>query len=108
MTFFMSNDAFYFGILPVLAESAANYGIDPVEMARASITGQPVHLQSPLVPAILLLVSLAGVNLGDHHQKVLWRACVVSLVMLARRRARRRDPVRLNQTPCSLARQRSR
>ena len=82
MTFFMSNDAFYFGILPVLAESAATYGIDPVEMARASIIGQPVHLQSPLVPAILLLVSLAGVNLGDHHKKVLWRACVVSLVML--------------------------
>lgn len=83
MTFFMSNDAFYYGILPVLAESAANYGIDPVEMARASITGQPVHLQSPLVPAILLLVSLAAVNLGDHHRKVLWRAVIVSLVMLA-------------------------
>lgn len=82
-TFFMSNDAFYFGILPILAESATAYGIEPVEMARASITGQPVHLQSPLVPAILLLVSLAGVNLGDHHKKVLWRATVVSLAMLA-------------------------
>jgi citrate-Mg2+:H+ or citrate-Ca2+:H+ symporter, CitMHS family len=82
-TFFMSNDAFYYGILPVLAQSAAHFGIEPVEMARASITGQPVHLQSPLVPAILLLVSLASVNLGDHHKKVLWRACVVSLSMLA-------------------------
>ncbi|KQR38713.1 CitMHS family transporter [Microbacterium sp. Leaf159] len=81
-TFFMSNDAFYFGILPVLSQSAAAFGIDPVEMARASIIGQPVHLQSPLVPAILLLVSLASVNLGDHHRKVLWRATVVSLVML--------------------------
>lgn len=82
-TFFMSNDAFYFGILPVLAESASHFGIEPVEMARASITGQPVHLQSPLVPAILLLVSLANVNLGDHHKKVLWRATIVSLAMLA-------------------------
>jgi len=82
MTFFMSNDAFYFGMLPVLAESASNFGITPVEMARASIIGQPVHLQSPLVPAILLLVSLASVNLGDHHKKVLWRATVVALVML--------------------------
>jgi CitMHS family citrate-Mg2+:H+ or citrate-Ca2+:H+ symporter len=81
-TFFMSNDAFYYGILPVLAQSAEHFGIAPVEMARASITGQPVHLQSPLVPAILLLVSLASVNLGDHHKKVLWRACVVSLAML--------------------------
>ncbi len=83
MTIFMSNDAFYFGILPVLAESATHFGIEPVEMARASITGQPVHMQSPLVPAILLLVSLANVNLGDHHKKVLWRAVIVSLVMLA-------------------------
>jgi len=68
---------------PVLAESAAHFGIEPVELARASITGQPVHLQSPVVPAILLLVSLSGVNLGDHHKKVLWRACIVSLAMLA-------------------------
>ncbi len=83
MTFFMSNDAFYFGVLPVLSETAAHFGIDPAAMARASITGQPVHMQSPLVPAILLLVSLSKVELGDHHKKVLWRAFVVSLVMLA-------------------------
>ncbi|MBV1779329.1 CitMHS family transporter [Paeniglutamicibacter sp. ABSL32-1] len=81
-TFFMSNDAFYFGILPVLTEAGAHYGIPAVDMARASITGQPVHMQSPLVPAILLLVSMAKVDLGDHHKKVLWRALVVSLVML--------------------------
>lgn len=83
MTFFMSNDAFYFGVLPVLSETAAHYGVDAVDMARASITGQPFHLQSPLVPAILLLVSLAKVDLGDHHKKVLWRTAVISLVMLA-------------------------
>ncbi|MFJ2619908.1 CitMHS family transporter [Glutamicibacter sp. NPDC087344] len=81
-TFFMSNDAFYFGILPVLTEAGAHFGVPAVDMARASITGQPVHMQSPLVPAILLLVSLARVDLGDHHKKVLWRALVVSLVML--------------------------
>ncbi|QRQ78985.1 CitMHS family transporter [Glutamicibacter protophormiae] len=81
-TFFMSNDAFYFGILPVLTEAGAHFGVPAVDMARASITGQPVHMQSPLVPAILLLVSLARVDLGDHHKKVLWRALVISLVML--------------------------
>jgi citrate-Mg2+:H+ or citrate-Ca2+:H+ symporter, CitMHS family len=83
MTFFMSNDAFYFGVLPVLSETAAHYGVSGAEMARASITGQPFHLQSPLVPAILLLVSLAKVELGDHHKKVLWRTAVISVVMLA-------------------------
>ena len=82
MTFFMSNDAFYFGVLPVLSETAAHYGIPAADMARASITGQPFHLQTPLVPAILLLVSLAKVDLGDHHKKVLWRTAVISLVML--------------------------
>lgn len=81
-TFLMSNDAFYFGILPVLSETAGHYGISAAEMARASITGQPFHMQSPLVPAILLLVALAGVGLADHHKKVLWRAAVVSLAML--------------------------
>ncbi|UVJ40802.1 CitMHS family transporter [Arthrobacter sp. CJ23] len=83
MTFFMSNDAFYFGVLPVLSETAAHYGIGAADMARASITGQPFHMQSPLVPAILLLVSLAKVDLGDHHKKVLWRTAVISVVMLA-------------------------
>ncbi|MDQ0732815.1 CitMHS family citrate-Mg2+:H+ or citrate-Ca2+:H+ symporter [Arthrobacter sp. B1I2] len=82
MTFFMSNDAFYFGVLPVLSETAAHYGVGAADMARASITGQPFHLQSPLVPAILLLVSLAKVDLGDHHKKVLWRTAVISMVML--------------------------
>jgi citrate-Mg2+:H+ or citrate-Ca2+:H+ symporter, CitMHS family len=82
-TFFMSNDAFYFGVMPVLAEAASSYGIAPAEIARASITGQAFHMQSPLVPAILLLVTLAGVSLADHHRKVLWRAAVVSLSMLA-------------------------
>ena len=52
-------------------------------MARASLAGQPVHLLSPLVPSTYLLVGLAKVELGDHMRKVIWRACVVGLVMLA-------------------------
>jgi len=83
LTFLMSNDAFYFGVLPVLSETAAGYGIDPVEMARAAVTGQPLHMQSPLVPAFLLLVALAKVDMGGHHRKAIWRAVVVSLAMLA-------------------------
>ena len=52
-------------------------------MARASIIGQPVHLTSPLVPAMLLLISLARVDLADFHKKAIWRAVVCSLVMFA-------------------------
>ncbi|MET3720230.1 Mg2+/citrate symporter [Arthrobacter sp. UYEF21] len=83
MPFSMSNDAFYSGVLPVLGETAAHYGVSSAEMARALITGQPFHMQSPLVPAILLLVPPGQSGPGHHHKKVLWRAAVVALVMLA-------------------------
>ncbi|SPL72313.1 CitMHS family transporter [Acinetobacter stercoris] len=83
LTFFMSNDAFYFGVLPVLSEAATHYGIQPVEMARASIVGQPVHLLSPLVPSTYLLCGLAGVELGDHQKFTIKWAIITCLVMLA-------------------------
>ena len=82
MTFFTSNDAFYFGVLPVLAETASHYGISPVEMARASLVGQPLHQSSPLVASFLLLVGLAKVELGEHARQTIWRAVAVGLVML--------------------------
>lgn len=83
LTFFMSNDAFFFGVLPVLAKAAAHYGITAEEMARAGIIGQPLHTSSPLVASFLLLVGLAKVELGDHIRKAIWRASVVGLLMLA-------------------------
>jgi CitMHS family citrate-Mg2+:H+ or citrate-Ca2+:H+ symporter len=83
LTFFMSNDAFFFGVLPVLTKAASHYGITAEEMARAGIIGQPLHTSSPLVASFLLLVGLAKVELGDHMRKAIWRACVVGLVMLA-------------------------
>ncbi|HBO3384822.1 TPA: CitMHS family transporter [Pseudomonas aeruginosa] len=82
-TFFMSNDAFYYGVLPILTQAAAEYGITPVEMARASIVGQPVHLLSPLVPSTYLLVGLAKIDFGDHQRFTLKWAVLVCLAILA-------------------------
>lgn len=82
-TFFMSNDAFYFGILPIVSEAAGSYGIAAAEMARASLIGQPVHLLSPLVPSTYLLVALAGVELGDHQRFTIKWAILVCLLMFA-------------------------
>ncbi|MDU6410044.1 MAG: CitMHS family transporter [Yersiniaceae bacterium] len=82
-TFFMSNDAFYFGILPVIAQTAANYGITPEEIARASIIGQPFHLLSPLVPSVYLLVGLAKVDIGDHQRFAIKWGILVSLALMA-------------------------
>lgn len=82
LTFIMTNDAFYFGVLPILSETAGHFGIEPVEMARASLVGQALHQSSPLVASFLLLIGLANVNLGDHFKKVIWRGLIVAGVML--------------------------
>lgn len=81
-TFFISNDAFYFGVLPILAKAGEVYGITAAEMARASLLGQPVHLLSPLVPSTFLLVGLAGVDFDDHQRYTLKWALVSALVLL--------------------------
>ncbi len=82
-TFFISNDAFYFGILPILAKAGQAYGITAAEMGRASLIGQPVHLLSPLVPSTYLLVSLAGVEFDAHQRHTIRWAILTSLVLLA-------------------------
>lgn len=81
-TFFISNDAFYYGVLPILAKAGEAYGITAAEMARASLVGQPVHLLSPLVPSTFLLVGLCGVDFGEHQRFTLRWALVSSLVLL--------------------------
>ncbi len=81
-TFFVSNDAFYYGVLPVIADAANGYGITDAEMVRASLIGQPVHLLSPLVPSTYLLVGLAGVDFGDHQRFTLKWTILISLVMM--------------------------
>ncbi|MFI5873082.1 CitMHS family transporter [Streptomyces sp. NPDC051445] len=82
LTYFMSNDGFYFGVLPVLAEAGAAHGVTPLEMARASLVGQPLHMSSPLVPAVYVLVGMAKVEFGDHTRFVVkWAACTCLAIL---------------------------
>jgi CitMHS family citrate-Mg2+:H+ or citrate-Ca2+:H+ symporter len=81
-TFFISNDAFYFGIVPILAKAAAVYGISAAEIGRASIIGQPVHLLSPLVASTYLLVGMSKIEFGDHQRFTLAWSVSAALVML--------------------------
>ncbi|MFE2977027.1 CitMHS family transporter [Streptomyces sp. NPDC059258] len=82
LTYFMSNDGFYFGVLPVLAEAGAAHGVSPVEIARASLAGQALHMSSPLVPAVYVLVGMAKVEFGDHTRFTVKWAVLTSLVVL--------------------------
>jgi CitMHS family citrate-Mg2+:H+ or citrate-Ca2+:H+ symporter len=82
-TFLVSNDAFYFGILPILAEAGAAYGHSAEAIGRASLVGQQVHLLSPLVASTYLLVGLCEIDFGAHQRFTLPWALGMAAVMLA-------------------------
>ena len=83
MTFFLSNDAFFFGIVPTLAEAGQTYGLAPEEIARASLLGQTVHVLSPLVAAVYLVAGLLNVEIGAMQRFGLKWAIGLMLLMIA-------------------------
>lgn len=68
-TFFLSNDAFYYGVLPILVETGAQYGFTTMEIGTASLLGQAFHLISPLVAFIYLLLNLTGLDMGEWQKE---------------------------------------
>ena len=77
-------DSFYYGVLPVLSETASGFGVAAASVGRAAILGQmttgfPI---SPLTAATFLLTGLSGVELGEHQKKTLPLAWLVSIIML--------------------------
>jgi len=83
LTFILSNDAYYFGIVPVLAETAGHYGLEPVEVARASLLGLPIHSLSPLVAGIYLVTGLLKVEVGDLQRYGLPYALLTFFILIA-------------------------
>ncbi|WP_327348179.1 citrate:proton symporter [Streptomyces europaeiscabiei] len=76
-------DAYYFGVLPVLAETAQGFGTDPAEVARAAILGQMTtgFPLSPLTASTFILVGMSGVSLGEHQRFIFRWAFATTLVM---------------------------
>ncbi|MGF6950881.1 CitMHS family citrate-Mg2+:H+ or citrate-Ca2+:H+ symporter [Neobacillus sp. B4I6] len=83
-TFFMSNNAFYFGVLPIIAQAAESYGISAAEIGRAAILGQPVHVLSPLVAAAHLLIGMVGIEFSDLQRFLIkWALGTTTVMVLA-------------------------
>jgi CitMHS family citrate-Mg2+:H+ or citrate-Ca2+:H+ symporter len=78
-------DSFYFGVLPVVAETAHSLGSTTVQTAQAALLGQmttgfPV---SPLTPATFLVAGLSGIDLSAHQRFSFPLLYAASLVMVA-------------------------
>ncbi|EOZ93661.1 putative transporter, similarity to citrate transporter [Indibacter alkaliphilus LW1] len=78
-------DSFYFGILPLLANTAESFGASGLEVGQAAIMGQMTtgFAVSPLTGSTYLLIGLAGVDLAEHQLKTIPWAFLVSLIILA-------------------------
>lgn len=76
-------DAYYFGVLPIISETASNLGINPHEIGRAAILGQMTvgFPLSPLTAATFILIGLAKVDLFEHQKFIFKWAFGTTIVM---------------------------
>ena len=82
-TFLLSNDAFYYGVLPVFAEAGYTYGFTALELGTASLLGQAFHLLSPLVAFIYLLLRLTDLDMGEWQKEAAKWACGIFIIFVA-------------------------
>lgn len=62
---FLPQDAFYFGIASVMKDVMAQFGIDAMQAAVASMVGQSFRLVSPVIPALYMLCNECKLNFTD-------------------------------------------
>lgn len=78
-------DAYYYGVMPVVAETGAGLGGDPAEIGRAAILGQMTtgFPLSPLTASTFILLGMAKVEFGAHQRFIFGWAFGTTLVMTA-------------------------
>lgn len=76
-------DSYYFGVVPVLADTATHFGINGLEIARAGLLGQMTvgFPLSPLTASTFLLIGLCEVDLGEH-QKFTWKWAMGTTIIM--------------------------
>lgn len=76
-------DAYYFGVLPVLAGTATGLGQESLSIGRAALMGQMTtgFPLSPLTASTFILIGLTGVSLAEH-QRFLFKWALGSTVVM--------------------------
>lgn len=62
-------DAYYFGILPVVAPIAMSFGITASEIGMASFMGQAIRYASPTVAWLFLLIDRTEMTFGEYQKE---------------------------------------
>lgn len=83
---FLGTDSFYFGMMPIVVEIAANYNIPAIDVARVLLTTENIGLMiSPAIAVTFLATGLVGVELRDHIKanfKWLWMLSIILLIIM--------------------------
>jgi citrate-Mg2+:H+ or citrate-Ca2+:H+ symporter, CitMHS family len=76
-------DAYYFGVLPIISQTASAFSIEPAIIGRAAVLGQMTtgFPLSPLTASTFILIGLCKVELGDHQRFIFWWAFSTTIVM---------------------------
>lgn len=82
--FLFDTDSFYYGVLPILTETAVKFGIEPSAMGYAAMMGHSTICSacSPLIGSAWLLVGLVGIEFGDLQKKIIPIAWAISFIMI--------------------------
>lgn len=62
-------DAYYFGVLPVVAPIAYKYGITPTQIGMSSFMGQALRYASPTVAWLFLLMDRTEMTFGEYTRE---------------------------------------
>jgi CitMHS family citrate-Mg2+:H+ or citrate-Ca2+:H+ symporter len=83
LSFVFDPDSFYFGFLPVVAEVAGQFNVEPISVGQAAILGQMTtgFPLSPLTASTFLLIGLAKVDLAEHQRFTFKYAFGITIVM---------------------------
>lgn len=80
--FLLSQDAFYFGVIPPFATAAEIYGYTDLQICFASLMGQAFRFISPLAPILYLLIDRAEITMTQYQAFLFkWCFCVFVIYM---------------------------
>jgi CitMHS family citrate-Mg2+:H+ or citrate-Ca2+:H+ symporter len=80
--FVLNNDAFYYGVLPLLAKTAYTFGFTPMQVGVASLMGQSARAMSPVIPSLYLMINILNLDFTEY-QKTILPVAVINFVLFA-------------------------